>query len=60
MCHVAAAQAMAIYTGKTPIPLFFSVPANDAGLNEAIPAHIIHQLVQQSGLLIAPATRRMS
>jgi len=28
MCHATAAQAMANYTGKTPVPLIFSTSAN--------------------------------
>jgi len=59
MCHVAAAQAMATYTGKTPVPVFFSAPANDVGLNELFPKRIIHDLHQQSGLLIDPAVSRL-
>jgi len=59
MCHVAAAQAMATYTGRTPIPLFFSAPANNVGLNEPLPTRIIHYLHQQTGLLIDPAVSRL-
>jgi len=59
MCHVAATQAMATYTGKTPIPVFFSAPANDVGLNEPLPKRIIHDLHQQTGLLIDPAASRL-
>jgi len=59
MCHVAATQAMATYTGKTPIPVFFSAPANDVGLNEPLPKRIIHDLHQQTGLPIDPAASRL-
>jgi len=59
MCHVAAAQAMATYTGNTSIPLFFSAPASDIALSEPRPERIIYYLHQQSGLPINPATSRL-
>ena len=59
MCHVAAAEAMANFTGKAPIPLFFSAPADDVGLTEQFPRKFIHYLVLQSGLPIDAAASRL-
>ena len=59
MCHVAAEEAMAGFTGKTTIPLIFAAPTNEVSLSEQFPARFIHYLAEQTGLPIDPRISRL-
>lgn len=59
MCHVAAAEAMNRFTGRQPVPLIFSGPANDLNLPASLSPRFIEYLIQQSGLPIELAASRL-